>query len=595
MPEQDAISEFMALPRDQQLSTLQKLSPEKQDKLLGEIRKRKAAPAPSSEQRTFGNYAGEVIGGIGRGVKDDVAGVYQTVRHPIDTATALLTAPIHEAEASNAAFKAERGAGLPAQMAAGTLAGLEEAPIIGGMVRHAEEGNGNIASPESVGASAEAATAILAPDAVGAGFRALKNTAATARDATVRGVTKTGPRFTREEAAKTATANEKAATAHEAKAAPLREKAQGVEAVNQADRAYKPRLQAAYEKTKAEANAKYAALNEKLGELSANGDFLPDAVVEAAGKIRGSETEPTILKDMEKKLKRGEVPTYNDLQGYRTEIGRELQRNLPDDVYYAYKGLQESITNEMGRLADTQGMGEEFGAARDFYKRYAQAFLDKKSPLRKVLNDPEQHGLLKRFRDKEVSGVDALKQFDPELAGDIQKSLGTMEDVGAPRGRSPLPAVEVPEAPVKKVLTPEKVTAAKQAKAIDTANKIRNSSNHLATVFVVIDGITAAIKGSPTILAAGIAGRATYAIGKAVIAHALESPKVLEAVGRITPEDVREVMKLPEDQRAGFDELLNEAQARGAKLKPGVMAAVVGVQPGPKTRQLRDLQQSAAR
>ena len=38
---QDAIDEFIALPKDQQLQTLQQLAPEKQDKLLGEIKIRK--------------------------------------------------------------------------------------------------------------------------------------------------------------------------------------------------------------------------------------------------------------------------------------------------------------------------------------------------------------------------------------------------------------------------------------------------------------------------------------------------------------------------------------------------------------------------
>ena len=47
---QDPVDEFMALPRDQQLSTLQQLSPEKQNKLLAELRQRKiAAPAAGSK------------------------------------------------------------------------------------------------------------------------------------------------------------------------------------------------------------------------------------------------------------------------------------------------------------------------------------------------------------------------------------------------------------------------------------------------------------------------------------------------------------------------------------------------------------------
>src|SRR5271157_2822490 len=45
MANQDPIDEFIALPREQQMSTLQQLSPEKQDKLLGQIKVRKGKPS----------------------------------------------------------------------------------------------------------------------------------------------------------------------------------------------------------------------------------------------------------------------------------------------------------------------------------------------------------------------------------------------------------------------------------------------------------------------------------------------------------------------------------------------------------------------
>jgi hypothetical protein len=41
---QDPIDEFIALPKDQQLSTLQQLAPDKQDKLLGEVKERRSKP-----------------------------------------------------------------------------------------------------------------------------------------------------------------------------------------------------------------------------------------------------------------------------------------------------------------------------------------------------------------------------------------------------------------------------------------------------------------------------------------------------------------------------------------------------------------------
>lgn len=61
----DAIDDFIALPQDQQMSTLQQLAPDKQDQLLGQVKQRKAAsvaatstqPAPGFMQR-FGEATG---------------------------------------------------------------------------------------------------------------------------------------------------------------------------------------------------------------------------------------------------------------------------------------------------------------------------------------------------------------------------------------------------------------------------------------------------------------------------------------------------------------------------------------------------------
>lgn len=59
---QDPIDEFIALPKDQQLSTLQQLSPEKQDKLLGEIKTRKSRTTLLPGVRIAGtNAAGRPI------------------------------------------------------------------------------------------------------------------------------------------------------------------------------------------------------------------------------------------------------------------------------------------------------------------------------------------------------------------------------------------------------------------------------------------------------------------------------------------------------------------------------------------------------
>jgi hypothetical protein len=65
---QDPIDEFIALPKDQQLSTLQKLSPEKQNKLLGEIKTRKSKAMPDFTANPKGEGLYQMTGKSGKAV-----------------------------------------------------------------------------------------------------------------------------------------------------------------------------------------------------------------------------------------------------------------------------------------------------------------------------------------------------------------------------------------------------------------------------------------------------------------------------------------------------------------------------------------------
>src|ERR1035437_2016891 len=103
----DAIDDFMALPRVQQLGTLQQLAPDKQDKLLAAVKQRRNNPttpspptAPEPEARTPCNYAKESMFGLGRGLKSTVVGLGQTVAHPIKTVTDM-RAQLKDADAAS--------------------------------------------------------------------------------------------------------------------------------------------------------------------------------------------------------------------------------------------------------------------------------------------------------------------------------------------------------------------------------------------------------------------------------------------------------------------------------------------------------------
>lgn len=153
-----------------------------------------ADPAPRSaikpEDRTVGNYASETVRGVGRGLKNDVMGLYETVRHPKKTVADMAQQLSEAQRASEREYNDLQGQGEVTRNIASMLAFAENAPIIGGMVQHAEQGGTKPGSPESVGAAAEGITTLEAPK-VAAGAIALAPRAA-------RAVTGTGPRAMRD-------------------------------------------------------------------------------------------------------------------------------------------------------------------------------------------------------------------------------------------------------------------------------------------------------------------------------------------------------------------------------------------------------------
>lgn len=636
MPDQDPISEFIALPRDQQLSTLQKLSPDKQEKLLGEIKKRKQVAAPTGEARTPGNYASELAGGVGRGISNVVGGAYQAVRHPVDTANAVTDQLFDVAiPAAKKEFEDTKGVPLPERGVAAGVSFLENAPIVGSMVQKELEGYHDTAlpSPEEVGATAEAATSFgVAPYALGKMTTKLVDTVKNARANTLRTVTKTGPRVARTLAEDTVAENKSIDKSNQAKQETVDEKNADAKAkrdaavaendritaatkrLNENEPKLKQQLKETEERVHDAANQRYEDLKPKLNSVEADPETAATIVDDSIGQMDKSDSEPPILTKFRKAAENG-VMTYGDLDGFRSNLGRELRKGtLPGSTYHIYETMSDAITDEMTRIASEKGLSEEANAARSAWREWAEAFRDRKSPLRQILKDPEDHGFLKRVRFKQNSGLNVIRKFNPELADAVESDVKLMDEIRAPRGQSPLsePKPVPPAAPPKvakvtppKVVTPESLSETKRAAAKAHAEKLYNSSSHLATVFVVLDSVRKLLTGNLGGAAIDVGSRVAYAGGKNAFANYLESPKVLDAVSKITPADVKEIMKLPEEYRQGFDGLLLEAATK-TKLKPGVLGAAYGVSKtaakaapfagiqGQKTKHLKALRDSYA-
>ena len=161
----------------------------------------------------------------------------------------------------------------------------------------------------------------------------------------------------------------KAAIREQEKIAPTKEKLQKSVQEMQAQ------VETARNNALKEGNKKYSAVNAALNHISADPEFMQGALADSLEAIKGTSTEPTILKDMMRKSERGEVATYEDLQGYYSELGTELSKgNVPGDLYHAYDTIHEAIGDEMQRIADANGQGPQLKAARDYWRRMKQAF-----------------------------------------------------------------------------------------------------------------------------------------------------------------------------------------------------------------------------
>lgn len=356
-------------------------------------------------------------------------------------------------------------------------------------------------------------------------------------------------------------------------------------------------LEKVEEQVNTEANRRYNELAGKLNHVQANPDFLPDAVTDSAEKIKGSDTEPAILRDMEKKIQRGDIVTYEDLQGYRSELGRELRKgSLPGDVFHAYKTLQSAVTDEMERIADNNDVGDQFRSARDYYRKYAETFLDRDAVARKALDSKERGGITKAYQGKDQSGIEQISQFDPELAkriNTVRNYAAEAKSIHPPRTAtkepSLLPSKPVPVEPritqpdIQKI-GDDAIRNAKREALEKRANWIRHRGVWIAT-WPIFEAMRAVWSGHLP----DVPGMAAETIGTMVtvnaVANLMERPAVVNFLTKATAKDIAEV---PEDLRGDLPRIVKTAQGQGIKVSPALAALVgSGAAIGPKTQSLQ--------
>ncbi len=360
-------------------------------------------------------------------------------------------------------------------------------------------------------------------------------------------------------------------------------------------------LKATEKDINAKANEKYNALREVLKDDQAEpyqpvdeeGHALGEPVTitqhlhdVASEPLRGTETESAIVKSLGKRVENGELTlTYNDLQGYREEIGKKLRSgNLPSGEFSAYQALMPEIDKAMQQIADRHGLGKAQTEARAYYRQYAETFLDRDSPVRKAIDASDSLNrkpgdVVGSFRGKDAA-VEALAKYNPELAKRINTARGYQEEA---RGIKTKPATAKPEPkmppktppvePKVKLLGPEDIRAAKLKGLQDRVNLIRRRGEWIATGAAGYRVLEEAMRGEigsiPRLVAEGILA-VTSVVG---VAKFLELPRVRDFLTRATPRDIAQI---PPAMRASFDPVVWAAQQEGIKVSPALLAAVSG-------------------
>jgi hypothetical protein len=304
--------------------------------------------------------------------------------------------------------------------------------------------------------------------------------------------------------------------------------------------------------------------------------------------------------------------SWQEARTHFTNIGDKMYgSNLPGNVWKALQEVHGALDTQLKEAATSRGLGGEYSGLKNDWSQYKKDFDDLSSmstaggsPLARVVHAQVPADLEAQLNGKygdvllQQAAKYRSKGSNPAIL-DRYRQLGrTSESLAAPKipqhparvkaGAEPnAPEMKpLPNAkqelkaktvkPNKKVLTPESVMQMKADKVLDNADKIKGTSGHVATFIAVLDGLRGVLAGNPAEIGIDVAGRLGYSKGKDLYAGVLAHPSVVNALSNLTPEDVQQVMRLPEDQRRGFTELAKQAQTRGIKIPPAA-GALLGI------------------
>ena len=271
--------------------------------------------------------------------------------------------------------------------------------------------------------------------------------------------------------------------------------------------------------------------------------------------------------------------TYNDVQGYVSELGRELSRGTLDgDVFQAVKFLQNRLLDRMQRIAAHAGVGQTLRAARSGWRAYQEAFFEPTGPSKS--GSPLAQSLLAKDPTYAIDPLtqpetaarirNMLAQFDPPRNGQgggaalfdnfrrtqtayerLPKQSALSKTVKLPTPPRPTPMPEPPRmakaTPVKpnlKPITPEALTESRREILDRASQQMRGLGKYdarllAASALGILPGFKAGYFIGPILV-----------IGEKVIGTALENPHIVELLAKPTEADLQVLNAVSPQARA---------------------------------------------
>jgi hypothetical protein len=362
-------------------------------------------------------------------------------------------------------------------------------------------------------------------------------------------------------------------------------------------------LNALEKKVRGEANEKYAAVREKVGDATVPRENLANSVRKAEAKLQGSSENIKVFRDIMSKTgddtvtsggmdfgpgtpvyesvknspgglpNAAEPATFADLQGYYSELGDKLSSgNLPGDVYQAMKGLREDVGGMMQEMADSRGASAELKQAQKFYHDYMETFREPSGPSgsgspvaqARLAKDPAY--VRKPFvGDSGARGVEMLAKYSPDLAKKARAIAKYQTEADAipsraPKVKEPPPVPAKPETPTVDVNKVAREAIATRAKNWGSFNARDIGILSASAIGGVLEAILSGRGGYELPVAA-----VTYEGGKYAASRVLNKPAVVEWLSRTPPEEIAVLQKIPGADKVRIVDGLTEAAIESGK------------------------------